>query len=240
MKDWLRKEAILPEIELGDRLVPIALRRMKRAKRLTLRLAPDGSEVRITLPAWAHNKEAIAFAHSRREWLAGQLDRIPARSAPQPGGELLFRGQPCKIDWSETAPRQPTIAGDKVVIGGPASALEKRLKSWLERKALKLFQDDVAEYCEQADLDCARVALSRAQKRWGSCSDQKRIRLNWRLVQAPDYVRRSVVSHEVAHLVHFDHSPAFYALLEHIYEGDIKAADRWLKKNGRTLYSSFG
>lgn len=81
---------------------------------------------------------------------------------------------------------------------------------------------------------------SRAQKRWGSCSDKSRIRLNWRLVQAPDYVRRSVVAHEVAHLVHFDHSPAFHALLGEIYEGDIKLADGWLKQYGRSLYASFG
>ncbi|MEM8725649.1 MAG: M48 family metallopeptidase, partial [Pseudomonadota bacterium] len=64
--------------------------------------------------------------------------------------------------------------------------------------------------------------------------------INWRLVQAPDHVRRSVVAHEVAHLVHFDHSPAFHALLSDIYEHDIKVADRWLKQHGRSLYSSFG
>ena len=89
------------------------------------------------------------------------------------------------------------------------------------------------------------VGLSLAQKRWGSCSDggasgQRRIRINWRLVQAPDFVRRSVAAHEVAHLVHFDHSPAFHALLGGIFEGDVAQADRWLKENGRSLYTAFG
>ena len=59
-------------------------------------------------------------------------------------------------------------------------------------------------------------------------------------MQAPDFVRRSVVAHEVAHLVHFDHSAAFHALLRMIYEGDTGAADRWLKREGRGLYASFG
>ena len=66
------------------------------------------------------------------------------------------------------------------------------------------------------------------------------MRINWRLVQAPDFVRRSVVAHEVAHLVHFDHSPAFHTLLARIYEADLAAADRWLKQQGRSLYASFG
>ena len=103
-----------------------------------------------------------------------------------------------------------------------------------------MFEDDARFYCDAARLDPVPVGLSRAQKRWGSCSDKRRIRINWRLVQAPDFVRRSVVAHEVAHLVHFDHSPAFHALLGSIYEGDIAVADKWLKDKGRTLYASFG
>ena len=57
---------------------------------------------------------------------------------------------------------------------------------------------------------------------------------------APDEVRRSVVAHEVAHLAHFDHSPAFHAELGRLFEGDLAAADRWLKDHGRTLYAPFG
>ena len=66
------------------------------------------------------------------------------------------------------------------------------------------------------------------------------LRLNWRLVQAPDFVRRSVVAHEVAHLVHFDHSPAFHALLGELFEGDIEVANHWLSQHGRTLYAAVG
>jgi hypothetical protein len=49
-----------------------------------------------------------------------------------------------------------------------------------------------------------------------------------------------VVAHEVAHLIHFDHGPGFHGLLNELYEGDIKAANRWLKKHGRSLYTRFG
>ena len=52
MIDWLRKEMLEPEIELDGRVLPIELRRNARARRLTLRLAPDGSAVRLTLPQW--------------------------------------------------------------------------------------------------------------------------------------------------------------------------------------------
>ncbi|MDY7098263.1 MAG: SprT family zinc-dependent metalloprotease [Pseudomonadota bacterium] len=240
MIDWLQRAAIEPEIKLDDAILPIVLRRHKTAKRLTLRLAPDGSEVRITLPKWANANEAIAFAHARSDWLAQQRARIPQRAGPVAGGDVLFRGSPLTIEWDESAPRGPVLDGTAVRIGGPISGLETRLRRWLEKQALALFERDLADYVTAAELDPVPVALSRAQKRWGSCSDKKRIRLNWRLVQAPDHVRRSVVAHEVAHLVHFDHSPAFYSLLDRIFEGDVGEADKWLKTHGRTLYTAFG
>ena len=240
MIDWLRKEMIEPEIELNGTTIPIVMKRHSRAKRLTLRMAPDGSAVQITLPQWARGKEAIAFAHARRDWLSDQHAKIPQRQSPKPGSTIRFRGGNLTVKWSKDAPRKPQLDADTVVIGGPCDGLERRLSRWLEREALELFEDDTLHYCEVADLEPVPVALSRAQRRWGSCSDRKRIRLNWRLVQAPDFVRRSVVAHEVTHLVHFDHSPAFHAMLEAIYDDDIGKADRWLKQHGRSLYTAFG
>jgi predicted metal-dependent hydrolase len=236
MIDWLRGPVLDPEIDLGGTRVPIVLKRMRTARRLTLRLAPDGSEVRITLPAWAEAREAIAFAHARVGWLAEQMQRLPKRAAPEPGGEVLYRGQRLQLAWEARAPRGPRVDGDALRIGGPQTGLERRLKRWLENEALRLAEADMREYCAAAGIDPVPIGLTRAQRRWGSCSDMSRIRINWRLVQAPDFVRRSVV----AHLVHFNHSPAFRALLARIFEGEIAVADRWLKEHGRGLYASFG
>ncbi|WP_427968682.1 M48 family metallopeptidase [Altererythrobacter sp.] len=240
MIDWLRRDMLEPEVELDGRKLPIVLRRHPRAKRLTLRLAPDGSEVRITLPRWARSAEAIAFAHARREWLAAQLVKVPERAEPMPGTTVQYRGEEFAIAWQENAPRRPLLSTGRLDVGGPLASLEGRLRRWFERQALVLFEADTAHYCGKAGLECAPVALSRAQRRWGSCSDRKTIRINWRLVQAPDFVRRSVVAHEVTHLVHFDHSPGFHAMLKDIFEGDVASADHWLKQHGRSLYASFG
>jgi len=247
--DWLKPAAIDaevdPEIELNGTSVPITLRRHPTAKRLTLRLSPDGREVKITLPRWANGNEAIAFAHARQEWLATQHARIPSRAGPEAGGDLIFRGEAIAIHWDESAPRRPKLAEQALRVGGAAEGLEARIRRWLEGEARTLFEGDLVDYVRAADLEPVPIGLSRAQKRWGSCSDggtsgQRRIRINWRLVQAPDFVRRSVVAHEVAHLIHFDHSPAFHALLSRIFEGEIKEADQWLKANGRSLYTAFG
>jgi predicted metal-dependent hydrolase len=66
MIEWLRRarpvaEAPLPPLRLGDRLVPIELRRLPHARRMTLRLAPDGQSVRISLPTWVPAHDALTL-----------------------------------------------------------------------------------------------------------------------------------------------------------------------------------
>ncbi|WP_347302258.1 M48 family metallopeptidase [Croceibacterium sp. TMG7-5b_MA50] len=239
MIDWLRR-APPSTITLGDRELPLVVRHLQRATRLTMRLAPDGSEVRVTVPRWVSATDAAAFARSRQGWLQQQLARVPRHAPPVPGGTLLLRGAALPIDWHPAHPRSVRLTDDAVRCGGPADTLALRLARWLGAEAERLLTADLAHYCARAGVPVPALRLSRAQRRWGSCSTGGTVRINWRLVQAPDQVRRSVVAHEVAHLLHFDHSPAFHAALHRLYDGDLPAADAWLKAHGRTLYAAFG
>jgi predicted metal-dependent hydrolase len=246
--DWLRQgglsHAVPDTLSIGGQDIPLTIRRHPRATRLTMRLAPDGSEVRITLPRWGRTADALVFVNSRRDWLERQFAAVPRPSPPLPGGTLRYRGQRLRIEWSEQFPRTPQVEEERVLLGGVAKAVPTRLRRWLESEALRLCSKDLADYCARAGVSAPPLHLSRAQRRWGSCSKRGEqagaVRINWRLVQAPDPVRRSVVAHEVAHLIHFDHSPAFHALLAQLYEGDLPAANRWLRQEGRTLYAAFG
>jgi len=249
MRDWLRlgrRPAPRPPapvrrtIRVGGNDLPLKIRRLKNARQMTLRLAPDGSEARVTLPPWGRVGEAEGFARERADWLAQQLAKVSAPQPPGVGGQLLYRGRRLTIDWQPLAPRSPRIVGDTVVLGGPEASVTARVRRWLEREALRLCGGDLADYCARAGVPVPTLRLSRAVRRWGSCAGDGTIRINWRLVMAPDPVRRSVVAHEVAHLAHFDHSPAFHGHLNTLFEGDLAAANRWLKHEGRSLYGEFG
>ena len=248
MIEWLRapdrstpKQAEpAPAIELAGRSVPIELNRHARARRLTLRLASDGSAVKITLPRWCRSQDAIAFAAIRKPWLEAQLAKVPAPVDPLARGTLRYRGRELAIAWAPGAPRRPVLGAGGLTLGGPRETLAKRIQRWLESEAHRLMASDLAEYCAAAGAAVPQLRLTRAGRRWGSCSTRGIVRVNWRLVMAPDAVRRSVVAHEVAHLVHFDHSPAFHALLARLYEGEIAEADAWLRSHGRGLYAEFG
>ena len=178
MLDWLRREA--PEIELGGKVLPVAIRRLSNAKRLTMRLAPDGSEVRISLPRWGRTAEALEFAQSRAAWLEAQLAKLAGPVEIGAGSVLPYRGEKLRIEHVAARPRRPELLSNALLIGGPEVSLAPRLKRWLEGEARALFADDRAEYCARAGKPVPKLALSSAQRRWGSCSSGGTIRLNWR------------------------------------------------------------
>lgn len=243
LPEWLapgRPARAEPSIALGDRTLPLVIRRLPRARRLTLRLAPDGSEVRVSAPRSARSAEVLAFAHAHVAWLENQLAKVPQRLAIGPGSALAYRGARLVVSHEPEAPRRPAVAEGTLRLGGTAESLSIRLRRWLEGEARRLMAEDLADYCARAGVAQPPLSLSNARRRWGSCSARGAIRMNWRLVMAPDAVRRSVIAHEVAHLVHFDHGPAFHALLGTLFEGDLAAANRWLKREGQGLYATFG
>ena len=241
MIEWLlRKDAADLTVEVAGRLLPLVIRRNAQARRMTMRLAPDGSEVRVTLPTWGRSAEALAFARQRAGWLAGQLAAVPDPVEITHGTQLPFMGELLEIRHDPALPRKVSLGEGELLVGGPVSSLQSRLKRWLEAEARRLMADDLSYYCLRAAQPQQVLMLTNAKRRWGSCARDGTIRINWRLVMAPAFVRRSVVAHEVAHLVHFDHSPAFHAFLDEIFEGEICVANRWLKREGKSLYLPMG
>ena len=78
------------------------------------------------------------------------------------------------------------------------------------------------------------ITFRKTKTKWGHCTSQGKIQYNWQIFMAPENVINYVVTHEVCHLIHMNHSPHFWALVEGI-EPDYQQARIWLKDNGHKL-----
>ena len=224
------------EIVLAERAYPLRLRKLAQAKSISVSVDTVKQEVRLTMPKYASEAQALRFAQSKSDWLIQRLAEALPPVALVSGAEIAYCGEPYIIRWLEHYARKPVIAQDEIHVGGPQDRVADRLLNWLKSEARAQYTGDLAYYCERAETSIPELSVGDARRRWGSCSGRKAIRLNWRLIMAPTMVRRSVVAHEVAHLRHMDHSPRFYSHLDEIFEGDRKAADRWLKEHGSALH----
>jgi predicted metal-dependent hydrolase len=135
-----------------------------------------------------------------------------------------------------SAPRTPRLEGDRLICGGPREGLERRVERWLRAEALRVLSAETAEYAARAGVVVTRVSVGDPRGRWGSCASSGAIRYSWRLILAPDFVRRATVAHEVAHRIHMNHSPVFHRLVATLYEADPGPARDWLRRNGSGLH----
>lgn len=210
--------------------------RHPRARQAKLSFDPASGRARLTIPKRASAHQALAWAATQAEWLAAQRRRLPQPRPFVDGAILPVADVPLVITWREGASRIVDRAGDRLLISGPRETVARRVEGWLRREAQRLLAGDTALYAERAGVTVPRVAVGDARGRWGSCSSLGAIRYSWRLVLAPDAVRRATAAHEVAHRVHMNHSPAFHALVAELYGADPTPQRRWLKEHGAALH----
>jgi len=100
----------------------------------------------------------------------------------------------------------------------PAPGITKKLlQKWYAQKAVLQFNDSFNRcWPKFKSHEIVKPALSikKMQKRWGSLSKKGVVTLNTDLVKAPKECIDYVVTHELCHLIHHNHSPEFYKLLE--------------------------
>ena len=73
------------------------------------------------------------------------------------------------------------------------------------------------------------ISIRQQATRWGSCSSKGNLNFNWTLILTPEPLQDYVVVHELAHIRHHDHSPAFYREVE-AYLPDWRARRALLRR----------
>jgi len=156
------------------------------------------------------------------------------------GAQLPYLGQsisvmlgaaPGATGKSATRPHFDTDAG-VLWLGLPAlpevQQIRERVQGWLHAQALQVFGERLPVYAVKLGVEFRAYALSSAATRWGSCSSDGKIRLNWRLIHFPVPIIDYVVAHELAHLCEMNHSPRFWKTVESIFP-DFREARHTLK-----------
>ena len=112
-------------------------------------------------------------------------------------------------------------------VGEPA-AISPDIVKVQRARAQRELPPRVLELAARFGLTVTRVSVRNQRWRWGSCSRQGHICLNWRLVDMPEWVRDYVLIHELMHLRRMDHSPAFWKLVA-VACPDYEKARQWLR-----------
>jgi len=184
--------------------------------------------------------DAVAFARSRSDWIAERLSVRPAGAALEPGAVIPLEGRPVRLEATGGAGAARLVLdpeGPRIVSGGEGEAFSRRVLNLLKRLA----RDRLDERTEVHRLSLGQlpvtIAINDAGTRWGSCTPRTRsIRYSWRVILAPPQILDYLAAHEVAHLVHANHSPAYWSVVRGLI-GDHRPHRAWLRANGAALHA---
>jgi len=227
---------------------PVHERVHATARHIRVTVSASG-DVRLTIPRHVSKAEARAFLASRVDWVLETLAK--ARAAA--GGRLQYA-----LNWDDRD-QLPYLGVATPVLFSPARLARPATRFQPEAITLFAAADSSplqrtralkAAFIKEARIECEDVLLREAARlavqfgslriadtrsQWGSCTRQGDISLSWRLLMAPPEVLRYVAVHELCHIHHPDHSPAFWKLLARQMPG-FESQQAWLKSQGGGLH----
>jgi predicted metal-dependent hydrolase len=216
--------------------VPVTyeVRRSDRARRS--RIDVDLRGVCVVVPTGSQtDPESLLAEHA--DWVlekdaeyATERARIPERRF-EPGATFPYRGAPHEVvverrSTSVVEADTLRLARHHVV----ETSVKRALECLYRRTAREAFTEVAEAYAPRMAVDYERIEVRNQRTRWGSCSSNGTLSLNWRLVMGPPDVLEYVVVHELAHLQESNHSEAFWSIVAEQLP-DYEERRAWLREN---------
>lgn len=213
---------------------------LRRARRRTIGFMIDERGLRVSAPRWVTLADIDRAMSDKADWIlrklvewrehAARRERLAPRWEDGAPIRVLGRTLTLHIDPNG---RGVEAVGDELRIGLPAGAnceqMKDRIQSWLQQRARATFGERIPLFSSRLGRAPTRWALSSARTRWGSCTPDGSIRLNWRLVHFPLEIVDYVIAHELAHLREMNHGPRFWSTVGELFP-DFERARSWLRQ----------
>jgi predicted metal-dependent hydrolase len=236
------------QIELRGRRVNCRLVLSRSARKLRVRVGINGVEV--VQPTNRTDEDLSAFLDRNQDWILDQLQRADRlrriRVSDRRDGEILFKGEHTRIRVEETAARSRCnlvrLVDKEIVVQRPSGSrtpVARSLENWLRRQARTEIGKHLQVVTTRLRQRPVRVYIMGQRTKWGNCSSSRNLSFNWRLILAPDFVLRYLVTHEAVHLAVPDHSAKFWLTVQSLCP-DTERAKQWLSANGQKITAKLG
>lgn len=209
---------------------PYQIRTSKRSRNLRISIK-NGHEVILTKPWFIPETIALSFLYQKKDWIESNLNLSPQKNQDY----LYYLGQKYHLNYSVGKLNLAFTPNRFLNISAYSKeAAERSLELKLKRDFKIQIKTTVSYFSEKMNLEYNQIRIKSQSTRWGSCSSQKNLNFNWKLIMAPNEVLSYVVIHELAHLKYLDHSQHFWLFVEK-FDPDYRSHRKWLKTHQNEL-----
>lgn len=210
------------------------------AKRRSIQLKIQAGQLWVSAPTGCDLQFIQQLIRQKKEWIEKHLEQ---QQQPLAAGWLEQLKIPLfddilQLKIVQDSVNQFSLDGDSLWLQLSSRNKVQSQPKWIEKLVTEFYlQQAQLWFGQQVRFEQQRMALQSSAVRicnfkakWGSCDSAGVLSFNWRLLMAPQWVARYVVVHELAHLVHMNHSKNFWTLVAR-FNSDAAKARLWLKQN---------
>lgn len=215
----------------------VTVKRSKRAKRVALRLDPVERVVNLIVPSHMPLNKAYKFAQNHEEWVQQTLDNLAPPIPFANNTKLSIFGDTIRLSINkDTNLKRTTIQTNEntITVNTYLDNPTNRITAYLKKLAKTGLADIASDKADIINRKISSISVKDTKSRWGSCSQNAELSFSWRLVFAPYNAIDYVVAHEVAHLIHMNHSESFWKLCEQL-SCNYQDGKYWMKNHGNEL-----
>lgn len=212
-----------------DGVGELSLKKDKRFKRLSLRMAPNKG-IWVNVPSQFDWQIAIEFAQSHKDWIAKQSLRIQEKERNYIffDEDTIFKTKyhelkmnPSQVNGVNASVKQGVILinypkGFDMKATGFQDFVKKIIIETLRKEAKHVLPKRLEELAQRCGFKYNKVSIRNASTRWGSCSGENNISLNLHLMRLPEHLIDMVLLHELCHTIEKNHSKSFWNLLDKV------------------------
>ena len=215
---------------------PIEVIRTNRKKSASVQVVD--CQVQVIIPQGLSDARIEQIVREKTSWIRDKLRKQSLMKPKKPkeyvsGEAFAYLGKNYRLKLAQGSSEAVKLTLGKLVIGADAD-IKRELTSWYIHHAEKRLNEKVVRFAQVIGVEPKTVKVKDYKSRWGSCSNLGDISFHWAIIMAPHYIVDYVVVHELCHMIHHNHSPAFWQQVEKVLP-NYSECRGWLKLNGQEL-----
>jgi predicted metal-dependent hydrolase len=190
----------------------------------------------VIIPQVFTQEDVNALLKKKQRWIDRNLKFFEGMSRINlQRNQILLYGNRYTYFYDSTYEHKIIVDHEHKTIRAKRNLLDKAVQQqWLTDIARKHLAKRTEDLASKLKFDYNKLYIRNQQKKWGNCSKEKNISLNWRLIKVPLFVIDYLIVHELVHTVVMNHTLKFWTMLKSYYP-DYKDAINWFDKYGNSL-----
>lgn len=207
----------------------------REVKNARLRVREDGT-VQLFVPVAFTDEDVEKLLEKKAQWIASKRQFFEQKTKIQlRRNEILLFGNRYAYFYSSKYQNKVVVNHESKTIQAKRDLLDATVQEkWLKSVARKYILSRVETLSEALLLPYNKLYIRSQKRKWGNCSKEKNISINWRIIKAPEFVIDYIIIHELCHTVIMKHTVRFQTLLRS-HCPDCEQAQTWLDKYGNSL-----